>query len=237
MLRLLKRSGTPLGVNAIARELELVPSTCLHILRILVREDFVRFDFDTKRYSLSTGLLELADAALVADGFAAAVQPELQRLSGRYAVTAVGVEVVGLDQMFAVAMARSTSLVSLQVGVGSRFPSLISATGRCVAAFGGFPWAELQRRFRALPWDNAPSLREWRREIDEVRRAGYSIDRGRYIGGIGIVAVPVLGGGPLTHAIAAIGLAEQLDSATAIRLAEDMQESARALAGQYRLFA
>ena len=74
-------------------------------------------------------------------------------------------------------------------------------------------------------------------EIDEVRRAGYSIDRGRYIGGIVIVAVPVLGGGPLTHAIAAIGLAEQLDSATAIRLAEDMQESARALAGQYRLFA
>src|SRR3546814_3853501 len=33
VLRLLGRSEEPLGVNAVARQLGLVPSTCLHILR------------------------------------------------------------------------------------------------------------------------------------------------------------------------------------------------------------
>ena len=33
MLRLLSNSPIPLGVNQIARELDIIPSTCLHILR------------------------------------------------------------------------------------------------------------------------------------------------------------------------------------------------------------
>jgi IclR helix-turn-helix domain len=33
ILRLLGKSDVPLGVNAIARELELAPSTCLYVLR------------------------------------------------------------------------------------------------------------------------------------------------------------------------------------------------------------
>jgi DNA-binding IclR family transcriptional regulator len=68
-------------------------------------------------------------------------------------------------------------------------------------------------------------------EIEQVRQQGYSIDRGDYIGGVVIVAVPVLGVHALTHGIAAVGLAGQIDQATAIRLANDMQVSARALAG------
>ena len=39
ILRLLGQVGQPLGVKAIADELALVPSTCLHILRVLVGEE------------------------------------------------------------------------------------------------------------------------------------------------------------------------------------------------------
>jgi DNA-binding IclR family transcriptional regulator len=49
VLRLLGKNATPLGVQAIARELGLVPSTCLHVLRALVAEEFVSFDSETKR--------------------------------------------------------------------------------------------------------------------------------------------------------------------------------------------
>ena len=41
VMRLLGKSDTPLGVQSIARELGLVPSTCLHVLRALVAEEFV----------------------------------------------------------------------------------------------------------------------------------------------------------------------------------------------------
>ena len=59
ILRLLGRSRTPIGVKAIAQALDLVPSTCLHILRALVSEQLVKVDPATKRYSLGTGMLPL----------------------------------------------------------------------------------------------------------------------------------------------------------------------------------
>ena len=60
VLRLLGKSASPLGLQPIARELGLVPSTCLYVLRALVAEEFVAFDPDTKRYSLEAGVLTLA---------------------------------------------------------------------------------------------------------------------------------------------------------------------------------
>ena len=59
ILRLLGKSEAPLGVNAIARELGLVPSTCLYVLRALADEELVAFDPDTKRYRLEAGVLTL----------------------------------------------------------------------------------------------------------------------------------------------------------------------------------
>lgn len=230
VLRLLAQTPEPLGVNAIARALGMVPSTCLHIVRALVAEQLLKVDPATKRYGLGIGLLSLARAAVGHSGFSATVQPELRRLSSCYGVTAIGIELVGLEHMIVVALSRAQSLVSLQVDIGSRFPALISATGRCVAAFGGHPQTEVERRFRSLRWQNTPSIAQWRREIEQVRQQGYSIDRGDYIGGVVIVAVPVLGAGSLTHSIAGVGLAEQIDHATAVELAKDMQASARALA-------
>ena len=49
VLRLLGRNDASLGVQTIARELGLVPSTCLYVLRALVAEELVAFDPDTKR--------------------------------------------------------------------------------------------------------------------------------------------------------------------------------------------
>ena len=120
------------------------------------------------------------------------MQPQLDDLSRRYGVTAIGVELPNLQHMIVVALSRSQAPVRLHVDVGSRFPALISATGRCVAAFGSHPPAEIEKRFRALRWNNAPSYEAWRKEVETVRRQGYSIDRGNYIAGVTIVAVPVL---------------------------------------------
>ena len=60
ILRLLGKSDAPLGLQTIARTLDLVPSTCLYVLRALVAEELVAFDADTKRYSLEAGVLTLA---------------------------------------------------------------------------------------------------------------------------------------------------------------------------------
>ena len=107
MLRLLSESEQPVGVNAIARSLGLVRSTCLHILRVLVEQKLVAVDARTKRYSLDIGILTFARSALRQNGFNAVVQPELDQLAKRYGMTAIGVQVVDIDHMMMVAHAQA----------------------------------------------------------------------------------------------------------------------------------
>lgn len=226
ILRLLGRAPEPLGVKAIAQALGLVTSTCLHILRVLVAEDLVKVDA-TKRYSLGAGMLALARSVIEGRGFAVAVQPVLDRLSRNAGVTAIGVELSGLEHMVVVAISHSDAPFRLHVDVGSRFPALISATGRLVAAFTQAPWPEVERRFRSLRWQNPPKLAVWRREVEQARKRGYSLDRGNYINGVAVLSVPVFNARQeLTHALVVLGVAEQLDARRSAAIAADMRTEA-----------
>ena len=83
---------------------------------------------------------------------------------------------------------------------------------------------ELERRFRALRWDNPPAPQAWTRDVQAARRKGYSIDPGHYIAGVTLVAVPVFGAaGAMTHTLVAAGVAEQLRGAKAEELAKSLQ--------------
>src|SRR5215203_955355 len=129
ILRFLGDGDGPTGVKAIAQTLGLVPSTCLHILRVLVKEGLVDVDPITKRYSPGVGMLPLARDVIRNRGFQSAVQPVLDGLSQRYGVVSVGVEVSGVDYMIVVAISKAQLPLRLHVDIGSRFPALISATG------------------------------------------------------------------------------------------------------------
>ena len=110
---------------------------------------------------LDAGVLTLARSALRQDGFARLAQPEFDRVGRTISRDAIGVRVIGLQHMIVVAISRSDVAFRLQVDVGSRFPALISATGRCLAAFGNHPERDIERAFRALRWDAAPSYKSW----------------------------------------------------------------------------
>jgi DNA-binding IclR family transcriptional regulator len=226
ILRLLGKSEAPLGVNSIARALGLVPSTCLHILRVLVAEELIAFDPQTKRYSLHVGIISLARSALRRNSFAERAQPAVDGLARRYSVTAIGVQVVGLDHIVVVAISRAGQGLHLHSEIGSRFPALISATGRCIAAHSRLPWSEIERRFHALRWDNAPKLEQWRADIESARRVGYAVDEGNYIGGVTIIAAPVTSDGSVSHAVVAVGLSEQLRRAGVKQVGEELRSIA-----------
>lgn len=211
VLRLLGKSDAPLGVQSIARELGLVPSTCLHVLRALVAEEFVSFDADTKRYSLEAGVLTLARHWLRRNRFNDLAQPQLDRLGQAFDVTMLGVQIVGLDHIIVVAVSQSGHNFQLSTQIGSRFPALISATGRCIAAFGGHTESELETRFRTLRWDEPPTFDEWQAQVRLTRTQGFAVDSGNYISGVTVVAAPVWRArGKLGHALVAISIGSAL---------------------------
>lgn len=223
ILRLLSRSPEPIGVSQIARGLELVPSTCLHILRVLQDEGLVDFDRHSKHYSVGIGILPLARAALQRNTFSSVVQPELSALSNRFGVTSIATQLTEPQQMVVVALAQSSIPFSLQVDLGSRFPALISATGRLLAAFNGLPESTLRDAFSQLKWDHPPTFEEWTLQVAEVRALGYAVDPGTYISGLTIVAVPMFGeSGGMTRSLVTLGITERLQSGEIPRLAQAM---------------
>ena len=233
VLRLLGKSDTPLALQAIARALGLVPSTCLYVLRALVAEELVSFDPDTKRYALEAGVLTLARQWLRRNQFADLAQPVLDRVASAFAVTALGVQIVGLDHIIAVAVSRAGDDIQLSTQVGSRFPALISATGRCIAAFADYGETELEARFRTLRWAEPPSFATWRAQVDQTRAQGFGIDEGNYISGVTVLAAPVWkGSGNPSHALVAIGIGSALKRQALIALGEALRSAARTLSAQ-----
>jgi DNA-binding IclR family transcriptional regulator len=229
ILRWLGNTGDPASLKTIASALSLVPSTCLHILRVLVAEGLVRVDEDTKRYTLGSGMLSLARSVIERSSFTTLVQPSLDSLVQIWGLTTMGVEIQSNGYAIVLALARSPTPFGLHTDVGSRFPSLVSATGRLVAAFGDPDWTRLRKQFKSLPWDKPVDFATWRKEVEVAKKRGFSVDRDRYMSGITVVAVPVLTGGRMTHTLVCAGLSERLDLRQITSLAEDMSREARRL--------
>ncbi len=233
ILRLLGKSDTALGLQTIARSLNLVPSTCLYVLRALVEEEFVAFDAETKRYSLEAGVLTLARHWLRRNQFTDLSQPVLNQISNEFDVTVLGVNIVGLEHIIVVAISQAGNNFQISAQVGSRFPALISATGRCIAAFGDYPEAELRDKFKTLRWDEPPSFDQWQTQIATVRSEGFAVDEGNYISGVTVVAAPVWKSrGKPSHALVAIGLSSTLKRTGLPSLQAALLNSAQSLSQQ-----
>ena len=231
ILRYLGRSQVPLGVNRIARDLDIIPSTALHILRTLAHEDLVVFDPNTKRYGLGVGVLGIARNMLGGSGFVQAAQGHLNAIAAEFDMAAIAVELDSHDHMVVTALARSGLDLRIHVNIGSHFPALISATGRCIAAQRNWDRKELAGRFKDLRWQNPPSFEVWLEEIEAARRNGFAIDDGNYIRGIIIVAAPITQppGAP-SRAIVAVGVTGQLDAGQRQTLAQKLRAAADSLA-------
>lgn len=230
ILRLLGTAEEPMNLKAIAQALSLVPSTCLHILRVLIAEGLVKIDLESKRYSLDSGMLVLARSVIERSSFANLAQPALDRIAQAWEMTAMGVEIQADEHMVVMAISRSPIPFALHTDVGSRFPVLVSATGRLFAAYGGRPWPWLKRRFSGIRWSRPLDFEAWKAEVEQVRDTGFAIDRDHYINGVTIAAVPLLdGAGRITHAVAAAGLSDHVRGERVDALVRDMQLEARRL--------
>ncbi len=231
ILRFLGNAKQGLGVKAIADELGLVPSTCLHILRVLVSEELVSVDLGTKRYSLGSGMISLARSVLESSGFAQLAQPALDRLASTRGVTAMGVEITARQSVVVLALSRSNQPFRLHTDVGSQFSNLASATGRLIAAHSGENWTQLRPKFNATPWDKKPSFDTWKKEVELAREQGFSVDRDNFMSGLTVVAVPICSSsGTLTHTLVAAGMSSQLNATETSELAATMRREARAIA-------
>jgi DNA-binding IclR family transcriptional regulator len=228
VLRYLNSQDNAAGVNQIARDLNLNPSTCYNLLRTLVSEGLVAVDDQTKRYSPSLGVLALANGVLRKGGYPRLARSQLARISTEFSVTSMLWRLVSPSRVLLVELTEAPTPVRVHMTVGQRLPSLIGALGRCVAAHSGLPKKAVHAMFKDLRWQDPPTFQTYWAEVEMARRNGYSIDIGNFNRNFTTVAAPILeSDGVARMAISAIAFSSDLDGARRRALALAVRDAAR----------
>jgi DNA-binding IclR family transcriptional regulator len=191
ILRLLASRRRPLGVNTIARDLSLAPSSCYKILKQLQSADFVDFDARTKCYSLGVGVIGLARQALDPIRAFSIVRPRLEDIADRRAIAIGFWRRTSGSRIVLAGFVEGSSLLRIHMSVGQRLPMLMGAVGRAIAARLDLGDVELRREFGRLRWQSAPPFEQYAAQVDEARKRGFAVDRDNFASGVTSVAVAV----------------------------------------------
>lgn len=237
VLRYLVEARTAVGVSRIARDLALNPSTCFNLLKTLVHEGLAVFHEPTKTYSVGLGLLALAKGTLEEISYIAMLRPHLREVATHHGVTCTLWHVTSGERVVLVDRADNEAAIRVHMSIGQRLPMYIAALGRCMAAHSDLTPAELRSRFENLRWQDSLTFDAYLAGVEEARRRGYAVDRGRYFKGVTTVSSAVLDAlkKPLM-AISAVGIGAQMSEARIKALGEDLRGRAArissAMAGQ-----
>jgi DNA-binding IclR family transcriptional regulator len=193
VLRHLSGRATPAGVNLIARETGISPSSCFKLLKTLVVEDLLNYDSETKTYSLGLGTVDLARTALARDPVLAACRPAMARIAARYDA-AVGLwRLAPDDRLVLVALEESESATRIHMAIGHRQPAVSGATGRTVLASRGADADMVCAALEQTRWQQQPTLSEYCEQIAIARERGWALDIDQIHRGITTIAVSLAG--------------------------------------------
>jgi DNA-binding IclR family transcriptional regulator len=229
----------PLGVSAaqVARESGVTGNLAFRILKTLVAQGYCLQHPDTKEYTLSRRLLDLAGPKAGERSLAvAAYEPmrSLRDLTGetvQLVIEAAGKAVV-LEQV------RGTHALQVCGQVGMRIPLYSCAPGKAILAW----WPEARRhqwlrseRLKRFTMATLATQRALVADLEASRDRGYAVDRAEGIEGIHCVAAPILDprGEPVA-AVTVMAPAARLPEERFAMLAERCHRAARDIACQLR---
>ena len=190
----------------------MAPHGTVSVLHTLESLGYLRRDAVTKRYELTTKVLQIGFAALANLQLPELAQPYLERLRDRTNGSAhVGI-LDGKDVVY-VGRAASRSILSSTIHIGSRLPAHATAIGKILLAAKSAGWISEWLALHDLVRFTATTHvdeRAFLSEIGNIRRRGFAISNQEFELGIRSVAAPIRNGTGET--IAAINVSSAADS-------------------------
>ena len=200
-----------LGVNELAREISVSPSTAHRYASSLVVLGYLEQDPESKKYRLGPKVISLGLSAIDTMGFRDVCAPylrELSRATGFPVSMAVldGVDIVYLERIRGSRDGRSE--IDLNLHVGSRLPAYCTSMGKALLAF--LPPERLEATLgRVVFGGHGPNALTTRRalaaELHRIRQTRISVSDEELGHGLRSIAAPVLDRSG--YAAAAINLA------------------------------
>ncbi len=190
VLEALSASRSPRGVTELGAELGITKANAHRLLRTLVAAEYVTQDEATGRYSLSLRMWEKGVAALSGLDLGDVARPRLRELC-EAADESVQLAVLQGGDIVYIDKADSRHPLRATTQIGSRVPAYSVSTGKVLIANTDGALARLRfplRRFTASTIGNRESLE---RELAQVLRDGYAVNRGEWREGIWGIAAPI----------------------------------------------
>ena len=198
ILEALAGSGGPMRLAELSRQLDMPRARIHRYLKTLRELGYVSQERNGERYWLGTRLFHLGQAAM--DQFeitriADRPMHELRETLGQTVVLSTPVN----GEALVVAVVESENVVKISVRTGVRLAIPNSAQGRIVLAY-----APPAVRDRVLGKLSARSQAETKARLEIVRERLYEFSSGEMLGGINVLAGPLLGDGDELAGILAI---------------------------------
>jgi DNA-binding IclR family transcriptional regulator len=235
ILRLLAVADEPLGVNAIARAVSMAPSSCFKMMKALVAQDFAAIDEHSKRYSLGSGAVAVAQRALDPSQAYVIVRPRLEESAQTHSI-AIGLwRILPRSRMALIGFAEGESQMRIHMAIGQRLPMYVGAVGRAIAAQRNPSHHELKENFDKLRWAAPLSFREYAAQVEQAKRLGYGVDTGYFASGVSTVAVAIKDSlGEIRYGLSGIMFSGQHSHKTMDKIGRQMIELSQWVAGRIR---
>lgn len=195
ILKLFSTSMPRLGITEISQMMNLHKATAQGLVRTLTEEGFLKQDPETKKYQLGLSIYELG--AALASGLEInqrAVDPAHQLALE----TQLVVRICILDRYSAIitldAYPRSTPFLYPQFGL--RFPLYCTAMGKALLAFlePEFIREYFEKTdFTPFTKNTVTQKDQLLRELEEIRKTGYSINQEEHLQARAAIGAPIFG--------------------------------------------
>jgi IclR family acetate operon transcriptional repressor len=235
ILELIGHSPHGLTNSELSRKLAIPKSSASYILRTMETRGYLRLDHSSGRYKLGFKLLILGRGVLAGLDLKETAVPMLRQLAERTALTANlaildGAEVVYIEK------AEAAGFIKMDTWVGRRLPAHATSVGKAILAF--LPQDELQALFKKRQLERRTSatittIVKLYRELDIIRRQGYSVDDEESSMGVRCIGAPIFGpAGKVEAAISVSGTTAQIDDGSLRRIAAQVRDTATAISKQ-----
>lgn len=193
VLRSFKRERQDQSIADVAREVGITRSAAFRIVYTLEVAGFLRRSTDTKRYRLTSSVMELGYSYLAGHDLLELANPILRQLRDDTQASAHLAVREARDAVYIARFPGNTALVS-QVHVGSRLPAHATAPGRVLLA--GLPLAEVVGLYEDFAFETyTPSTPDSMAAlislVEQDRKSGSVVSFGFYEPDIASIATPV----------------------------------------------
>jgi IclR family transcriptional regulator, KDG regulon repressor len=194
ILESISESSSGLGVNELAKKLNIAKSTVHGITLALEELGILSRDRAHKKFTLGYALMDLGRKAyrkieLVTD----VAQGPLEALMEQVGET-VFLGIMHGDHSIILKVVESNNELKITAPVGSRVPLLVGATGRVfLAQMEGEKAREMVQKkgLKAYTANSVIDPKRFLKEVEETRRKGFAVDQEEYILGVTAIASPI----------------------------------------------